>query len=107
MGLCPLLRAQRFGGEAALARPIRDDEQHAACEVEDAEGLQTCLPFLPPYSPDLNSIEMILAKLETLSRNPDRRMEEARRKVGTLLDLFPPEECAADISHAGYGSEIV
>lgn len=64
------------------------------------------LLFLPPYSPDLNPIEMVFAKLKALFRKADTRtVEEAWRKVGTLLDLFSPEECAAYISHAGYGSK--
>ena len=64
------------------------------------------LLFLPPYSPDLNPIEMIFAKLKTLFRKADTRtIEEAWRKVGTLLDLFSPDECAACIRHAGYGSK--
>ncbi len=49
---------------------------------------------------------MVFAKLKTLFRKADTRtVEEAWRKVGTLLDLFSPEECAAYISHAGYGSK--
>ena len=64
------------------------------------------LLFLPPYSPDLNPIEMVFAKLKTLFRKADSRtVEEAWRKLGTLLDLFSPEECAAYIRHAGYGSK--
>ena len=66
------------------------------------------LLFLPPYSPDLNPIEMIFAKLKTLFRKADSRtVEEAWRKIGTLLDMFSPEECAAYIRHAGYGSKSV
>ena len=60
------------------------------------------LLFLPPYSPDLNPIEMVFAKLKALFRKADTRtVEEAWRKIGTLLDLFPPEECASYIRHAG------
>lgn len=63
------------------------------------------LLFLPPYSPDLNPIEMVFAKLKTLFRKADARaVEEAWRKIGHLLDRFSPEECAAYIRHAGYGS---
>ena len=64
------------------------------------------LLFLPPYSPDLNPIEMFFSKLKTLFRKADRRtVEEAWREIGTLLDRFPPDECAAFIRHAGYGSK--
>lgn len=64
------------------------------------------LLFLPPYSPDLNPIEMVFAKLKTLLRKADRRsIEEAWREVGSLLDLFGADECAAYLRHAGYASK--
>ena len=62
--------------------------------------------FLPPYSPDLNPIELLFAKLKRLFRKADRRtVEEAWRKVGTLLDQFTPAECEAYLRHAGYGAK--
>lgn len=63
------------------------------------------LLFLPPYSPDLNPIEMMFAKLKTLVRKAEERTIEATwKRVGTLLDAFPPQECAAYLRHAGYAS---
>ncbi len=44
---------------AAVRRAIRDAGAH--------------LLFLPPYSPDLNPIEMVFAKLKTLLRRADER----------------------------------
>ena len=65
------------------------------------------LLFLPPYSPDLNPIEMVFAKLKTLFRKAETRsVETAWRKVGTLLDEFDPKEYANSFRHAGYASEI-
>ena len=61
------------------------------------------LLFLPPYSPDLNTIEMMFAKLKTLFRKAETRsVETAWRKVGTLLDEFDAKEYANDFRHAGY-----
>jgi transposase len=61
--------------------------------------------FLPPYSPDLNPIEMMFAKLKTLLRKADARSVEATwRRVGELLDCFSPDECFAYLRHAGYVS---
>lgn len=63
------------------------------------------LLFLPAYSPDLNPIEMMCAKLKTLVRKAEERTIEATwRRIGTLLDQFKPDECAAYIRHAGYAS---
>ena len=63
------------------------------------------LLFLPPYSPDLNPIEMVFAKLKTLFRKADERSIEASwRKLGTLLDEFTATECQNYLRHAGYAS---
>jgi transposase len=60
--------------------------------------------FLPPYSPDLNPIEQVFAKLKTLLRKADERSIEAVwNRIGSLLDQFSSAECANYIRHAGYG----
>ena len=61
--------------------------------------------FLPPYSPDLNPIEQVFAKLKTLLRKADRRtVEDTWRRIGELLDEFTPAECANYLTNAGYAS---
>ena len=63
------------------------------------------LIFLPPYSPDLNPIEQVFAKLKHLMRKAQPRdVETTWRKAGELLDLFAPEECANYLRNSGYGS---
>ncbi len=63
------------------------------------------LLFLPPYSPDLNPIEQVFAKLKTLLRKAEERTVEATwRRIGELLDHFRPDECAGYIRNAGYAS---
>jgi transposase len=61
--------------------------------------------FLPPYSPDLNPIEQVFAKLKTLLRKADERTIEATwRRIGSLLDCFTPGECANYLKNSGYAS---
>jgi len=61
------------------------------------------LLFLPPYSPDLNPIEMMCAKLKTLLRKSDERSIAAVwGRIGALLDQFSPLECENYVRHAGY-----
>lgn len=61
--------------------------------------------FLPPYSPDLNPIEQVFAKLKTLLRKAAERSVEATwRRIGTLLDEFSPHECANYLKNSGYAS---
>ena len=63
------------------------------------------LLFLPPYSPDLNPIEQVFAKLKTLMRKAAERTVQATwQRIGTLLDAFSPDECARYIANAGYAS---
>jgi len=75
---------------------------------EAAELIAECgarLLFLPPYSPDLNPIEMAFAKLKGLLRKAARRSKEALwRTIGDLLCEFSPYECSNYIRHAGYAS---
>ena len=59
--------------------------------------------FLPRYSPDLNPIEQVFAKLKTLLRKTDPRTIEATwRSIGDLLNRFTPQECANYLANAGY-----
>ena len=61
--------------------------------------------FLPRYSPDLNPIEQVFAKLKTLLRKTDPRTIEATwRGIGDLLDRFTPQECANYLANSGYAS---
>jgi transposase len=63
------------------------------------------LLFLLPYSPDLNPIEPVFAKLKTLLRKAAERSVEATwRRIGTLLDAFSAQECANYLINAGYAS---
>ena len=59
--------------------------------------------FLPPYSPDLNPIEMAFAKLKALIRRAAARThDELWRAVGQVCDLFTEQECANFFRAAGY-----
>jgi transposase len=61
--------------------------------------------FLPPYSPDLNPIEQVFAKLKTLLRKAAERSVEATwKRIGALLQCFTPAECANYLRNAGYAS---
>ena len=59
--------------------------------------------FLPPYSPDLNPIEMAFAKFKELLRQAQARTVDALWDfIGHTLNLFTPEECANYVRHCGY-----
>ena len=70
-----------------------------------AAGAQLFL--LPPYSPDMNPIEMAFAKLKTLLRQaPERTVDGLWRRIGDLLDQFTPTECANYLQAAGYADSF-
>jgi putative transposase len=63
------------------------------------------LIFLPKYSPDLNPIEQVFAKLKHLLRKAAARTVEAVcAAIGQLLQAFTPHECANYHENAGYAS---
>lgn len=61
--------------------------------------------FLPPYSPDLNPIEQVFAKLKHLLRKAQERTVEATwKRIGALLREFKSSECANYLRNSGYAS---
>jgi transposase len=59
--------------------------------------------FLPPYSPDLNPIELAFSKLKSLLRKAEKRSVEGLwTYLGQALDLFTPAECLNYMRHDGY-----
>jgi len=59
--------------------------------------------FLPPYSPDLNPLEMAFAKLKTLIRKAAARTyDQLWKALGHVCDLFKEEECYNFFKAAGY-----
>ena len=61
------------------------------------------LIFLPKYSPDLNPIEQVFAKLKHLLRKAAARTVEAVcAAIGPILAAFTPEECSNYFRNAGY-----
>ncbi|WP_369810016.1 IS630 family transposase [Bradyrhizobium sediminis] len=59
--------------------------------------------FLPKYSPDLNPIEQVFAKLKHLLRKAAARTVDAVCAViGQLLNAFTPQECANYLKNSGY-----
>ena len=58
--------------------------------------------YLPPYSPDLNPIEKLFAKLKALLRKAAPRTVDALwKEIGTLLDRFTPDECTRYFASSG------
>jgi transposase len=62
------------------------------------------LLFLPPYSPDLNPIEMAFSKLKAYLRAAAARtIDDLWKTIGSICALFTSEECSNYFEAAGYG----
>jgi transposase len=61
--------------------------------------------YLPPYSPDLNPIEQLFAKLKALLRKVAARTKDTLlAAIGRMIDIIPGSECANYLRNSGYGS---
>ena len=70
---------------------------------EEIEACGATLLYLPPYSPDLNPIELAFSKLKRRLRDAAERTVEALWKtIGKLLDQCSPTECANYIGHCDF-----
>jgi transposase len=73
---------------------------------EAIEAAGATLRYLPPYSPDLNPIELLFAKLKALLRKAaERSIGALWDRIGKLLDAFNAQECANYFRHDGYGAK--
>ena len=62
--------------------------------------------YLPPYSPDLNPIEQVFAKLKALLRKAAARTrDDLWNTIGRLLDTFTSAECRNYLANSGYAFE--
>lgn len=90
-------------GDVVIMDNLGSHKRQAIRRAIRAAGAK--LFFLPPYSPDLNPIEQVFAKLKALLRKAAERTVEATwKRIGQLLTAFTPAECANYLKNAGYAS---
>ena len=88
-------------GEIVLMDNLGSHKGKAVRQAIRSAGAK--LIFLPKYSPDLNPIEQVFAKLKHLLRKAAARtLEAVCAAIGQLLDAFTPQECANYFKNAGY-----
>ena len=89
-------------GDVVIMDNLRVHKMAAVRQAIEASG--ATLLFIPPYSPDLNPIELAFSKLKSLLRAKAIRTVDALCKaLGDLCDSFSPTECANYFRHDGYG----
>ena len=95
------LAPQLSPGDVVVLDNVGFHKGERAAELVRQKG--AWLLFLPPYSPDLNPIEMAYSKLKALLRaKAERTIKALWDAVGAVVDLFTPAECANYFKAAGY-----
>ena len=98
-------RPGKCGGSRKASLVILDNlATHKNPEAEKAMRQAGCwFVFLPPYSPDLNPIEMAFSKLKAhLRRIGARTFTDMFNAIAEICDLYSPEECWNYFTAAGY-----
>jgi transposase len=95
--LLPTLRP----GDIVIMDNLGSHKGNAVRQLIRAAGAK--LFFLPKYSPDLNPIEQVFAKLKhSLRKAAARTIEAVCAAVGEILQAFTPDECANYLTNSGY-----
>jgi transposase len=90
-------------GDVVVMDNLGSHKGHAVRQAIERAG--ATLLYLPPYSPDLNPIEQVFAKLKAMLRKAAARSLEALwTTVGSLLERFSSAECRRYFRHAGYAA---
>ena len=95
--LAPTLRP----GDIVVMDNLSSHKVAGVREAIEAVGAEA--RYLPPYSPDLNPIELAFSKFKKLLRDGGERDADALCDLcGQVLDAFSEEECRNYFRHCGY-----
>jgi transposase len=97
--LCPQLLA----GDMVILDNLSTHKIQNVSQLLSAHGVG--VRYLPPYSPDLNPIELAFAKLKAhLRQAAARTLDELHSALATALDSFSAQHCQGFFRHAQYAS---
>ena len=95
--LAPTLRA----GDIIVMDNLSSHKGVRVRQLIESRGAN--LVFLPPYSPDLNPIELAFAKLKQLLRSAEHRdIDSLWKDIQRMLDRISPTDSANFFRHCGY-----
>jgi len=95
--LVPVLKP----GDVVVMDNLSSHKRAKTRELIESAG--AALVFLPPYSPDLNPIEMVFSKIKQLLRSLGERTRDALWDVmQRVLDQVTPSDAANCYRHCGY-----
>jgi transposase len=87
-----------------IARTLKRTPVHKVAGVEEAiEAVGATLVYLPPYSPDLNPIELAFSKVKAqLLKAAEHTVARLLRRIGRIVTELSAQECRNLFRHAGY-----
>jgi transposase len=96
-----VLASELRPGDVVILDNLSSHKSEHARQLIESRGAR--LVFLPPYSPDLNPIEMVFAKVKQLLRSLGCRTKDALWKaMQSVLDRISPSDAANCFRHCGY-----
>ena len=88
-------------GDVVILDNLSSHKRASTRQLIESAGAE--LMFLPPYSPDLNPIEMIFAKVKQLLRSLGCRTRDALwQAMQSVLDCVTATDAANCFRHCGY-----
>jgi transposase len=98
-----LQRAMPFAAKGQIVF-VDNVSTHRVDGVEEGIEARGARPiFLPAYSPDLNPIEQLFARLKSFLRKMKARtVEQLWRAIASFLKGVSEEECKAFLANSGY-----
>src|SRR4029077_2761959 len=91
--LCP--------GDVVVMDNLSSHKSRRVLAAVEAVGAE--VRYLPPYSPDLNPIELAFSKFKKLLRDgAERATDKLWNLCGRVLGLFTETECRNYFRHCGY-----
>lgn len=96
-----VLAPQLQPGDMVIMDNLSSHKRARTRELIESAGAH--LLFLPPYSPDLNPIEMVFAKIKQLLRSLAKRtVKSLWRAMQSVLDQITPTDATNCFRHCGY-----
>lgn len=95
--LCPELKE----GDIVVCDNLASHKMSGIKELIESVGAE--IRYLPPYSPDLNPIEMAFSKLKSfMKKKAARTFEALQDATAEALNCFTPSICSNFLRHANY-----
>lgn len=92
-------------GDVVILDNLSSHKRYHTRKLIESAGAE--MLFLPPYSPDLNPIEMVFAKIKQLLRSLACRTREALwEAMQSVLDQISSYDAAHCFRHCGYTLQL-